>query len=306
MNALLLGGNGFIGAHLALHLLAQGHRVRILDRGKPRSQLRNLPLEYIESDWTDADAIAKALDGTDVVYHLVSATVPSTAAADPIRDIEANLVGSVRLFERMIGLGYRRIVFLSSGGTVYGNPTELPVPETASCNPISSYGIVKLAIERYLGQYRRQGLLDPLVVRAANPYGPLQSATRGQGVVATFLNFAMDGRPLPLWGDGSQVRDYLHVADLVRLLVIGASEGAVGTYNAGSGTGLTVLQLRDAIASVLGKEVETVRQGEQPYGVEALVLDIAKARRELGWTPRIGLAEGLESTVAWMKSHAGS
>ena len=302
MKALLLGGNGFIGVHLALALRARGHQVRILDMGRQRPELGDRSMEYVEASWSDETAVASAMEGVDVVFHLVSTTVPATAAADPAMDVNTNLVGSIRLFEQMIRQGRKRIVFLSSGGTVYGNPEVLPVPEDAPCNPISSYGIVKLAIERYLEQYRLRGALEPLVVRAANPYGPLQSAGRGQGVIATFARLALDRQPLPVWGDGSQVRDYLHISDLVQMIVSGVEAGASGTYNAGSGCGFSVLQIRDAISLVLGSNTEILREGGQSFGVDALVLDITKARRDLGWQPRVGLRSGLEDTIAWMRS----
>lgn len=302
MRALLIGGNGFIGTHLALALHSRGHFVRILDRGSRRRELELPGIEYVAASWTDVSAVERSLDGVDVVYHLVSTTVPATAAANPVADIESNLVGSIRLFEQMVALGHRRIVFLSSGGTVYGNPDQLPVPESAPCLPISSYGIVKLAIERYLEQYRLGGALDPLVVRAANPYGPLQSGGRGQGVIATFTHLALEEKPLPLWGDGTQVRDYLYVGDLARLIAMGTEAGAVGVFNAGSGRGYSVLQIIDAIETAVGKPLSLTSQGPASFGVDSLVLDISRAKDELGWQPGTDLATGLVETIEWMKT----
>ncbi len=241
-----------------------------------------------------------------MVYHLISTTVPSTGDADPSADVEGNLVGALRLADEMARANVRRIVFLSSGGTVYGNPDVLPVPETHPCNPISSYGIVKFAIERYFESYRRKGWLSPLVVRAANPYGPLQSSASGQGVVAAFLRNAMAGEAVTIWGDGAQVRDYLYIDDLVDFIVLASQQEATGVFNVGSGQGKSLIQLVDTLSDVLEKPVDVDFRPGRAFDVRELVLDIGRARA-LGWAPATTLEEGIGRTAAsWSIGHSGA
>lgn len=306
MHALILGGNGFIGTHLSRRLAERGTKVTVLDRGPVRPELAVASIaSYIEHDWSDEASLRAVLQDVDVVYHLISTTVPSTGDADPSADVLGNLLGTLRLAKEMERAKVRRIVFLSSGGTVYGNPETLPVPESHACNPISSYGIVKFAIERYLEAFRRRGSLDPLVIRAANPYGPLQDNASGQGVVAAFLRSALAGEPLSIWGDGMQVRDYVYIEDLVAFIAIATEKEATGTFNVGSGAGRNLLELVDTLSHVLGRPVEVNFKPGREFDVRELVLDISRART-LGWTPGTTLAEGFERTLAWMVNMAGA
>lgn len=304
MHALVLGGNGFIGTHLARRLVAGGAKVSVLDRGPARPELAAASLDaYLEADWKETGFLRAVLRNVDVVYHLISTTVPSTGDADPCADIQGNLLGTLGLAEEMERANVRRIVFLSSGGTVYGNPEAMPVPEAHPCNPISSYGIVKFAIERYLEAFRRKGSLSPLVVRASNPYGPLQGAGSGQGVVAAFLGKALAGEPLSIWGDGTQVRDYVYIDDLVEFIASASEKEATGTFNVGSGTGRNLLQLVDVISRVVGKPLEVTFNSGREFDVKELVLDISAARA-VGWRPETTLADGVERTVLWMRQQS--
>lgn len=300
MRALVLGGNGFIGSHLVDALLAEGARVRVFDRLPERYRPPLPNIDFVQGDWGDSAALAEALADVDTVFHLISTTVPGTSNLDPVGDIQGNLINTVRLLELMRTMGVRRMVYLSSGGTVYGVPECDPVPEEHPLRPISSYGIVKVAIENYLSMEARLHGLKPAILRASNPYGPRQGHGGVQGVIGTFLWKIAQGEPIQLWGDGSIVRDFIHVRDLARLCITVASSGVTGSYNAGSGQGHSIAQIISAINAVIGVSVEPLRKPGRGFDVPRVVLDIGKVRRATGWGPEIGLEDGLRETWEWV------
>lgn len=296
MRTLVIGGNGFIGSHLAEGLRARGHGVRVLDPGQARTDVDWAGIDYRCGAHTDAACIADALDGVDTVFHLASTTVPATSNHDPVLDVSSNLIGALGLIAAMQARGLRRIVFFSSGGTVYGDPDVLPVPESHPLRPISSYGIVKVAIEQYLAMYRHLGQLDPLVLRPSNPYGPRQSAAGGQGFIAAAIARLHEGSPLQIWGDGETVRDYLFIDDLVELAIRAARSDACGVYNAGSGNGASLNQIRAAIERAAGRAMSVEHLPARGFDVRRVVLDISAARERFGWTPAIDLEHGIART----------
>ncbi|HEY1139206.1 MAG TPA: NAD-dependent epimerase/dehydratase family protein, partial [Lysobacter sp.] len=206
----MIGGNGFLGSSVVEGLLADGHRVRVLDRSPARPDVDWGRVDYRIGGLDDRATLQAVLEGVDCVYHLASSTVPGTSNQDPAFDVGSNLVGALNLIAEMADAGVRRIVFFSSGGTVYGNPERIPVDEAHPLRPISSYGVVKVAIENYLSMYQRLGQLDPLILRPSNPYGPRQSTSGIQGAVAAFLGRALNGEGVQIWGDGEVVRDYIY------------------------------------------------------------------------------------------------
>jgi len=207
MRILVLGGNGFIGSHLVEALGARGHRLRVFDRCANPYGPPHADVDYRFGSFSDSAAVAEALHDVDVVYHLVSTSVPSTSNLDAIADIQTNLLTTVQLLQQMVRLNVRRIVFLSSGGTVYGNPMCDPVPESHPLHPICSYGVVKVAVEHYLGMFQHLHGIQPVVLRPSNPFGPRQGHLGVQGVIPTFLKRLADGERIQIWGDGSVVRN---------------------------------------------------------------------------------------------------
>lgn len=297
MEALVIGGNGFLGSRLVSRLRSQGHRVGVLDRMPARTDFDWTDVDYREGGLDDAPVLAEALAGVSVVYHLASSTVPSTSNADPQRDVRENLIGSLRLVDAMGQAGIRRLVFFSSGGTVYGNPQVCPVPEGHGLNPISSYGVVKVAIENYLMMYQRLGTLDPLILRPSNPYGPGQSTAGIQGAVAAFLGRAARGEGVQIWGDGEIVRDYIYVDDLVTLAIKAGASGETGVFNAGSGVGHSLNELCAMIREVTGQPLPVEYLPGRKFDVDQIVLDTQAASRAFSWTPDVTLREGLR--IAW-------
>lgn len=301
-SCLVIGGNGFIGSHLVDGLREQGQAVRVFDAGAPRADMDWTGVDYRQGSFADASQVAAALAGVDSVFHLVSTTVPSTSNNDPIADIQGNLLASVALMRAMIERDIRRIVFFSSGGTVYGNPSRLPVAEDHPLEPISSYGVVKVAIERYLLMYGKLGLLDPLILRPGNPYGPRQGAGGIQGVIPAFLRRVRDGERLQIWGDGSVVRDYIYIADLVGLCIAAGLGDINGVLNAGSGVGHSLREIVAEIARATGQEPAIDYHPARNFDVGALVLDVTRAQTTLGWRPQVALEEGMRRTWDAMRS----
>lgn len=201
---LVLGGQGFLGRHLSEQLLREGATVRIFDRpgiGGTPNRDDSKRVEVVQGDFVEGHGLSQALHGIDLVYHLVSTTVPSGSNANPIEDVNSNLIGTLRLLDMMRCSGVKRIVYASSGGTVYGNPQSLPVPEAHPLQPISSYGIVKVAIENYLRLHSELNGLTANILRISNPYGMHQNRLGAQGVIATFIRKLMNNESIEIWGD---------------------------------------------------------------------------------------------------------
>jgi UDP-glucose 4-epimerase len=293
---MVLGGTGFIGSHLVDRLLADGHQVRVLSRSPERLRPPVPGVDYRQANLTDIPALVEALTGIEVVFHLISTTVPSTSNLDPVFDIESNLVGLVRLLQVVRDSGVRRLVYLSSGGTVYGTPEVVPIPESHPLRPICSYGIVKVAAENYLHMFHELHGLDYLVLRASNPYGERQGHYGVQGIIGTFLNKLQRGEELEVWGDGSLVRDFIHVADLARLCVQAGESARVGNYNAGSGCGHSIRAVLEGIEQAVGRKLPVTWRPGRSFDVPRVVLDIARAEADFNWHPEIGLAEGISRT----------
>jgi UDP-glucose 4-epimerase len=300
MKVLVIGGCGFIGSHIVDRLLAHRHSVRVFDRQMERFRQPLSGVEYLFGNFGDRMALIDALAGVDAVMHLVSTTFPGTADLDPKTDVQDNLVGTLSLLDAMIGLGIARILFLSSGGTVYGPPDVVPIPETHPLRPINSYGIVKATIEQYLEMYRRTRGISPITVRASNPYGPRQAHVGVQGVISTFLTRIRAGERLEIWGDGSVERDYLHVADLAELCALAVQSDKVGPYNAGSGKGTSLREIIEILGIVTGRPIEPLYKPGRAIDVQRSVLDISRARADFGWETRIPLLEGIAATFEWM------
>lgn len=306
MKVLLIGGCGFIGSHVCDSLLARGVHLRVLDR-RPEVFRSPLPgVEYVFADMSNTSEMFEALSGVQAVIHLASTTVPSTASLDPIADITGNLVGTVRLLEMMRASGVRRIVYLSSGGTVYGIPQTDPVSETHPLHPINSYGIVKAAVENYLYMEHRLHGLQHIILRPSNPYGPRQGHTGVQGIIGTFLWRIARGEPIEVWGDGSVVRDFIHVRELAELCALAVLSDETGYYNAGSGVGTSVAEIVETMSRSIratdGSMLTPIFKSGRPYDVPRVVLDISRAQSAFAWSPHIDLDEGIAETWEWVRS----
>ncbi|MDR5804190.1 MULTISPECIES: NAD-dependent epimerase/dehydratase family protein [unclassified Caballeronia] len=287
---LVLGGNGFLGRHLVRALCMRGADVRVFDRGLQQHASGNIV--YCQGDLASGQGLDEALEGVDVVYHLISTTIPSTSNANPAFDVESNLLGTLGLLDKMKAAGVRKIVFTSSGGTVYGNPRQVPVPEDAPLEPISSYGIVKVAIEQYLRLHATLHQFDAAVLRLSNPYGLGETRIGVHGVIPTFFTKTLAREPIEVWGDGTVVRDYLHVDDAVKALVLASEWPGFRLYNVGSGAGHSLLDILNTIKNVSGMDPDVVFHPPRSFDVKATYLDITRITSETSWRPTIDLEQG--------------
>jgi UDP-glucose 4-epimerase len=289
MRCLVLGGAGFIGEHLVRQLQADGVSVVVGDVDvTPASHARTVDLRRRAS-------LRAGLQGIDCVVHLAWNSVPATTATQAADDARQNLLGSLRLFDCCLAAGVRRVVFCSSGGAIYGRAQTLPIPEDHPTVPLMSYGVTKLATEGYLRFYSRSHGLDHVILRPGNAYGEGQRSRRSQGLVAACLTAAASERPVEVWGDGTVVRDYVHVADIARALSMATRTAASGeTYNIGTGTGHSVNAIIDLCRQVSGRPVSVEYRAGRAFDAHDNVLDWSRARARLGWSPTVALREGIE------------
>ncbi len=301
ISCLVLGAGGFIGSHLCHALVAAGAQVRGF--GHAPAYAEALPhVRFTQGSLADTTALADALRGTDIVFHLIGSTLPDASNKDPAADVQLNTVASIRMMELCRAASVRRIVFASSGGTVYGIPASVPISEDAPTDPISSYGINKLATEKYLQLNARLGGARAISLRIANPFGPRQNPLRGQGLIPAIMHKIITGKPIEIWGDGSVVRDYVFVSDVADALVAaGLYEGTSAVVNIGSGVGRSIVDVVASIGQVLDQPNPKIvfRSGRQA-DVPANVLDITLAARTLKWQPRTDWLQGLLTTAAWI------
>ena len=296
----VLGGSGFLGTRLCRSLLGEGFRVRSVSRsGRPKGQPEPW---WSDVEWVAApigtESSAKALQHADYVFHLVSTTLPSTSNVDITYDLKSNVVATVRILEAATSMHVRRLVFVSSGGTVYGTARQNPISENHQTDPICSYGIHKLTVEKYLQLFRSMASLDSIVLRVSNMFGEGQDCDRPLGAVAHFTARAVSGIPIEIWGDGTTTRDYVHVDDVVNALLRAASyEGAERLFNIGSGRGVSLNQLVEMLQQRLSNRIVVNYQSRRGFDVVENVLDISRAKRELSWVPGITLESGLESMI---------
>jgi len=306
MKCLLLGGGGFIGSFVADRLLLEGNSVRIFERPRVIPYRTFMPgerVEWMQGDFLSRIDISAAVEGCDVVFHFISTTLPKSSNDDPVYDVESNLVPTLRLLESAVRYGVGKVIFISSGGTIYGIPRQLPIRETHSTDPLVSYGVVKLAIEKYLHLYYAMSGLEYSVLRVGNPFGERQRVNTSQGAVAVFLSKALSNNPIDVWGDGSIKRDFIYVQDVADAFIKSIDHsGDPHVFNIGSGQARSINELLSAIEDLLGRPVLRRYLPARKFDVPISVLDITRSRDILGWEPRFSFRDGLQRTLRWMRN----
>jgi UDP-glucose 4-epimerase len=303
MRAVVLGGNGFIGSHLVDALCREGWHVTVYDRVEERYRPCRSDVDYVIGELGNRRLLESVLARVDIVFHLISTTIPQTSNESPVFDVRSNLVDTLALLEICAKNQVPKVVFLSSGGTVYGVPVRLPISEDHPTNPICSYGITKLAIEKYLYLFHHLHGLDYSVLRPANPYGERQNPMGAQGVITVFLGKIAQGLPVIVWGDGTVERDFFYVSDLVDACISAATtESAHKVFNIGSGQSYSINAVIESVTQTIAHPFRVIYTPARPFDVPKLVLDIRRARDELHWQPRVSLEEGLALTWEWTRS----
>ncbi len=298
MKCLVFGGNGFLGADLCRNLLSQGYSVRIFDR--PLKNKSEIPseVEFFEGDFINECDVDTAVKGCDIIFHLISTTIPKTSNDNPIYDVESNVVGTIMMLQLAQKNGVRKIVFTSSGGTIYGVPEAELINELHSTNPICSYGISKLAIEKYLHLFHELYGLEYTVLRLSNPYGAGQRIKAMQGVIGVFIGCALSGQEVEIWGDGSVIRDYIHVSDVSQALIKSINyAGVQRVMNVSSGQGVSLNEILDKIEDLIGKQIKRVYLEGRNVDVPVNVLDNSLAKKSLNWDIKVPLDEGVNRTI---------
>jgi UDP-glucose 4-epimerase len=299
MRALVTGGAGFIGSHLVDALLAQGATVAVVDDLSSGSRERvpeGSALHVASIAEPGSLAPIFAAERPEVVFHLAAQVDVRSSVADPFRDALANVAGTASVLEAARRAGARRVLLASTGGALYGDTELLPTPESAPLEPFSPYGASKAAAESYCALYTRLHGLSTLALRFGNVYGPRQDPHGEAGVIAIFAGAVVGRRPVTIFGDGSQTRDYVYVGDVVAGFLAAAGAAATGAVNIGTGIETSVLELVRALG--VEPEFAPSRTGE----VARSCLDVARAAESLGWQARVPLAEGLERTVASVRA----
>ncbi len=296
MRFVVTAGAGFLGSALCAALVREGYEVVCADRADRLARADALVRDAAAAEFDLALTTApdELLDGCDVLVHLAHRGLPSSPMDAVAQEATDNIGGGLRLFESARRRGVGRIVFASSGGTVYGRVSHLPVPESAPTEPISAYGVGKLALERYLGFYAADFGLSAVSLRVGNAVGEGQFRGAGVGAPAKFLAAVAAGDPVHIWGDGSIVRDYVDVEDIVRAFVLASqSDIASGPYNVGSGVGHSLVQIVEIVGDVTGLVPDVRYEPSRVFDVPSIVLDVTRFASATGWRPQVPLREGV-------------
>lgn len=305
VNTLVIGGGGYIGAYLVPMLIAGGRRVTVMGRGKKPHYALPDGATYVAGDFGQRELISGLLDRHQEIIHLAYATVPNTSFENPLADLLQNLPPTVQLFSEVADRG-RKLVLISSGGTVYGEAVKLPIFEDHPTKPISPYGVTKLTLENYAHLYAVTHGLRFVCVRPANAYGVGQRPFIGQGFISTAIASVMRGMPIKIFGKDGTIRDYIYVSDLAAGIVSALEHGHISeTYNLGTGVGLSnkqVIHILSHLMKEMGFEILVDHLPERTFDVKANVLDSTRLQMHTGWKPKIAFEQGLRLTSEWIRN----
>jgi UDP-glucose 4-epimerase len=307
-NILITGGNGFIGSHLVDRLaLEPDVNVTVFDLYSRVHGSLPTNVHFVQADLSNIALVRRALEdnNVDLVYHLAWASIVETSLNNVVADLEANLIPAVNLLDACCNCNVERVIFLSSGGTVYGIPNKLPIPESHPTNPISAYGVTKLSVEKYIQMYRHLYGLNSVIVRPSVPFGPRQNPHKRQGVIAVFTYNALTGKPVTLLGDGNHIiRDYFYIDDLIEALIqvqsIQPDDDTI--FNLGGSIPYSLNEIIKIIQDVLGIDIHVRREAPRVFDVPHLVLDTSRAANTFGWVPRTSIEDGVTRTAEWIQN----
>lgn len=306
MNILVTGGAGFIGSHLVDELINEGHDVTVVDNlsSGNKKHINNKAKFYkLDIQGPDVDKIFHD-NRPEYIFHQAAQIDVRRSVADPVYDAKVNILGSINIMQCCIRHNVRKIIFASSGGAIYGEQIIFPAPEDHPLKPISPYGISKLVVEHYLNYYRMIHSLDFTVLRYANVFGPRQDPFGEAGVVAIFMQKMLNGERPTINGDGEQTRDFVYVGDVARANILAMQNRSNDIFNIGTGIETSINALYENIKMItnfkLDKKYAEPKQGEQRRSV----VDNAKARQILRWSPEKSLIEGLMGTYEYFKKTA--
>ena len=308
MRVMILGAGGFIGTNLSYALCADKNIELTLVDKQPEyfCAIKKMSSEanIVISDFSENTDFVSLLKGQDIVYHLVSTTVPSTSNQHITEEMRSNVIVTSCLLDGCVKAGVKKVVFMSSGGTVYGKEANCPLKENTATNPISSYGIQKVTIEKLLYLYNYMYGLDYRIVRLSNPYGPYQRPNGILGAVTTFTYKVLKNEPIVVYGDGSVIRDFIYIDDAITGIInIVNGENKHKTFNLGCGHGTSILQVIETVQSVLGRKIDLIYKEARKVDVPVNYLDISRYQAAYGQLSTISLEEGVCRTAAFLEKN---
>jgi UDP-glucose 4-epimerase len=303
MRVLVLGGSGFLGSHIVDRFLVEKHDVTVYDLYPERFRRSPVGIKFVTGDFGNVGALDELIGtGFDLVIHCVSTTTPKSSNESPEFDIQSNVIGTLYLLDICVRHKVGKIVFMSSGGTVYGDIGNLDlVDESHSVRPMCSYGVSKLSIEHYLAVYRHLRGLDYVALRLSNPYGERQSPLRALGALTVFLHRTLLHQSVEVWGDGSVTRDFIYVGDVANAVYLAAVNPVSGTYNIGTGTGLSLRDILNHISNVVGIEPSVSWLASRSFDVPRIVLDCTKFKTATDWKSVTSIEDGVRITADWLR-----
>lgn len=301
MKILITGGAGFIGSHVVDKFIALGHKVIVVDNLSTGSKINIHPqAKFYRSNIQDKklEQIFKK-NKPQVILHLAAQINVRRSVDDPLFDAKTNILGTINLLENCVKYKVKKVIFISTGGAIYGDGVKIPTIETANQSPVSPYGIAKLSVEKYLHFYHMQYGLSYTVLRLANVYGPRQNARGEAGVVAIFCQRLKDNQYLLINGSGEQTRDYVYVNDVVSALVMALNNTKTGCYNIGTSRETSVNELAKKLIAISGRNVKTKHRQSLKGEQMRSCLNNDKIKKELDWQPKYDLTKGLQETWQW-------
>ncbi len=298
---LIFGGGGFIGSHF-VERYHQEYNILVFDKkyfSRKNIQPYENSVDVVEGDFQNFEDWIDLVKDADYVLHLVWSTLPESS--NTIYDVESNIIPTLKLLDVLKENRGKRIIFVSSGGTVYGNPTQCPIRERDPTMPICSYGLTKLTAEKYLYLYNYLYGLDYVVARLSNPYGERQERNKRQGLIAYALSCAVDSNVLTIWGDGNVKRDYIYIGDAVACVEkIVKYSGSERVFNVSSETGYTINEIVDCINEITGKKIETRYETARKFDIKENVLSNVLSKKELHWQPETVLKDGISRVYNYL------
>jgi UDP-glucose 4-epimerase len=301
-NILLLGGGGFIGTALVRHLCKNNLNLHILSKRFP-ARLIKQNIIFHQGNLDNREILDRVLPKCKTVIHLASATTPGSSSRQPALEAEKNIAPTLRFLDILQNYQNIHMIFVSSGGTLYGNPDSTPVNETHPTNPLSFHGAGKVALETFLRTFSILPEKNTTIVRPSNVYGPGQPFRSGFGVIRTMLEHVLRGTVMEIWGDGTSIRDFLYIDDMLSALIclIDFPQDN-NTYNVGSGTGYSLNQLKEIVESVCGRQLTAIYRPSRKTDIKAIVLDSSLLSKKTNWSPAVSLEQGIELTWKWLKN----
>lgn len=302
---LITGGTGFIGSHIVENLLNTQHQITVLTTSSgihPNIAPFIDKIKLVRGSFGDQVLMEQLLTGVDYLIHLAWSSVPKVASDNPAYDAQTNVIGGIYLLQAAVKTNVKKIIFISTGGALYGIPQYTPIDEQHPLRPISAYGISKMSFERYLHFFFKNHQLDYTILRVANAYGTRQNLTKGQGVIGIWLDKIRKNDTIEIWGDGTIIRDYIYVADIAKAVVKAVDyQGKRKVFNLGAGKGYSLNQILETCQKIYPQKLAVSYLAGRSFDVPINVLDITKIQQEFDWHPTTSLTEGLRATWEWLE-----